>query len=87
MKSVDPRSPETTLIVPTEIPTSSGQVPLDLLLTTSQVAAILRVSVETVKKWRQRDGQGPEYIQFPGGSIRYRLSTIMQFLQDFTVKP
>ena len=87
MKLVQPRSPETTRVAPTENPISSGQVQLDPILTTRQVAAILGVSSETVKKWRQRAGRGPEYIQYPGGLIGYRLSTIMHFLQDFTVEP
>jgi hypothetical protein len=57
------------------------------MLTTEQAAAILRVSPDTTKKWRQRPGKGPEFVRFPGGAIRYRLSTIMKFLENCTVQP
>jgi hypothetical protein len=40
-----------------------------------------------MKKWRQRPGKGPEFVRYPGGAIRYRLSTIMKFLEDCTVQP
>jgi hypothetical protein len=72
---------------PPETPIANRQMPEDTLLTTSQAAAILRVSTETLKKWRQRPGRGPEFIRYPGGSVRYRLSAILKFLADCTVQP
>ena len=60
--------------------------PLDLMLTTSQAAELLRISPETMKKWRQRH-KGPNYVRFDGGVVRYPLSSILQYLQDHTVEP
>jgi hypothetical protein len=72
-------------VPPPETPIAVGQIPGDPLLTTRQAAAILSDSPETLKKWRQRPGKGPEFIKYPSGAIRYRLSTIMQFLASCTV--
>ena len=72
---------------PTETPIAVGRIKLDPILTTRQAAAILRVLPDTMKKWRQRPGKGPEFVRYPGGAIRYRLSTIMKFLEDCTVQP
>ena|GEM_PF-768930 len=72
---------------PTETPIAVGRIKLDPMLTTEQAAAILRVPPDTMKKWRQRPGKGPEFVRYPGGAIRYRLSRIMKFLEDCTVQP
>ncbi len=60
------------------------KIPVERMLTTNQVAAILNVSAETLKKWRQRR-QGLTYACYSDGAIRYRLSDIMKFLEDSTV--
>jgi hypothetical protein len=39
---------------PPEQPIASQPIPVERLLTTRQVAAILNVEVETLKKWRRR---------------------------------
>jgi hypothetical protein len=57
------------------------------MLTTGQAAAIIDVEPDTLKKWRQRDGKGPIFIRYPTGTIRYRLSSLLKFLADCTVKP
>jgi len=72
---------------PLESSIAAGQMPVNPLLTTRQAAAILSVSLDTLKKWRQRPGKGPEFIRYPSGAIRYRLSTILKFLADSTVQP
>ncbi len=61
-------------------------IPTDRMLNTRRAAKILGETHEVLKKWRQRD-QGPEYARFPNGDIRYRLSTLLQFLEDHTVRP
>ena len=49
-------------------------------------AAILGVSVEVMKKWRQR-GTGPDYIQYEGnGPVRYTLSALMNFRAAHTIR-
>lgn len=48
-------------------------------------AAILGVSVELMKKWRQR-GRGPDYIQYEGnGPVRYTLNSLLEFRATHTV--
>ena len=59
---------------------------VDRLLTTRQAAMILGHSYETVKKWRSRD-KGPAYVKLPTGSVRYRLSVLLKFLNDNTIQP
>jgi hypothetical protein len=61
-------------------------IPTDRMLNTWDAAKILGETHEVLKKWRQRD-QGPEYIRFPNGDIRYRLSTLLKFIEDHTVRP
>lgn len=69
-------------VPPPEIPVAVTQIPMDPFLTARKAAAVLRVSTETLMKWRQPPGKGPEFVKFPGGAVRYRLSAIMKFLQD-----
>jgi hypothetical protein len=63
-----------------------AEIPTDRMLTTKQAATILGMAAETLKKWRQR-GTGPKYLRFPDGTIRYRLSVIMKFLEECIVEP
>jgi hypothetical protein len=65
---------------PPEQPVSLPPITFDPLLTTKQVAVILNVSVETLKKWRQRR-KNLIFLRLPSGAIRYRLSTVTTFLQ------
>jgi hypothetical protein len=57
--------------------------PTDRLIATPSAAYILGVTDEVLKKWRQRS-QGPEFVRFPNGDIRYRLSTLLKFMEDHT---
>jgi hypothetical protein len=61
-------------------------IPTDRALDTRAAAKILGETHEVLKKWRQRD-QGPGYIRFPNGDIRYRLSRLLKFMEDHTVRP
>jgi excisionase family DNA binding protein len=67
-----------------EEPLQLAEIPMDRMLTTKQAAVILNVSVDKLKKWRQR-GKVPQFVRYPGGAIRYPLSAFMQFLKDCTV--
>jgi hypothetical protein len=73
-------------IAPCEQPMTLQPLPVDPALTTKQAAPILNESFETLKKWRQK-GVGPAYIRYESGAIRYRLSALMQYLNERTVKP
>jgi hypothetical protein len=49
------------------------------LFGTNGAAKILGLTVECLKKWRQRN-QGPDYLQYgPSGPVRYELSALMAF--------
>ncbi len=60
--------------------------PKDPLLPTKIAAGILGKSEEALKKWRSRS-VGPRYIRFHDGTIRYRLSDLLKYLDDHTVNP
>lgn len=60
--------------------------PIDPMLTTYQAAELLRVSPETMKKWRQRH-KGPVFVRFDGGVVRYPLSSILHYLKEHTIQP
>lgn len=58
---------------------------MEELLTSLEVAELLRVSAYTVKRWR-REGTGPKHIVV-GGLIRYRRSDVEAYLEGNTVTP
>jgi hypothetical protein len=64
-----------------EQPIALQPIPVELYLTTRQVAVILNVSVETQKKWRRR-GKGPAFLKLNSGAIRYQLEAVQQYLND-----
>jgi hypothetical protein len=74
------RSAVASPAAPPEEPVSLPPITSDPLLTAKQVAVILNVSVETLKKWRKRR-KNLIFLRFPGGAIRYRLSTVTTFLE------
>ncbi len=45
----------------------------------------MNVSVETLKKWRQR-GLGPAFIKYHNGAVRYSLIVVLQFVSDCTIE-
>jgi hypothetical protein len=66
-------------------PRTSIVAPQDPLLTTPEAGLILKASVEALKKWRQR-GVGPIFIKYESGAVRYRLSVLLQYVNDSTVR-
>jgi len=59
----------------------------DPVVGTRGAAIILGVSIDQVKKWRQR-GQGPEYYQFEeGGPIRYSINALNRYKAAHLVIP
>ena len=63
-------------------PTVEGIDPGETLLTTEEVATYLRVTSQTLMKWR-RDGEGPPFIRLgggPRGRIRFRWMDLMDWL-------
>lgn len=77
-------TPRSTAAHPQQ-PSTSTVPPGDHLLTTREAAVIIKVSVEALNKWRQR-GLGPTFIKYPSGAVRYRLSVVLQFVNDCTAK-
>ena len=57
----------------------------DLVLTESEAARQLRVSVTGLRKWR-RDGTGPRYVRLGGRLIRYRVPDIENWLESNAVE-
>lgn len=53
---------------------------LEPLLTSAEVAALLRVSPSTLSRWRDR-GEGPAWIDL-GGMPRYALEDVAAFRDD-----
>jgi predicted DNA-binding transcriptional regulator AlpA len=53
---------------------------LEALLTSREVAAILRVSPSTLSRWRDR-GEGPAWVDL-GGMPRYQLDEIRSWVKD-----
>ena len=55
------------------------------LLSQRQLADILGVSCRTIEGWR-RDGTGPEYCRINGRLVRYRLGTVLEWVQSHSFK-
>ncbi len=56
-----------------------------VVLTQKDVAAFLKVSVGTVKRWRM-DGRGPKFSRLGGRLPRYRMADVQAFLVSTTVQ-
>ena len=58
------------------------------LLNEKEIAAALRVSLQTVRQMR-RFGGGPEFFKLNGKSVRYPLSSLQQYITSnlMTVTP
>ncbi len=58
----------------------------DPVLDSQGAAFVLGVSVDLLKKWRQRR-QGPDYIQYgAGGSVRYEVKALLEFRDAYRVR-
>ena len=53
------------------------------LLTSREVADLLRVSVPTLARWRASD-QGPPFVQLEG-SIRYQREAVQRWIDERTL--
>jgi excisionase family DNA binding protein len=60
------------------------------LLTTEEVAALLRVKKNTIEKWRQRPGRGPRFLKFgsdgASGRVRYTREAVDEYLEKAEAK-
>ena len=56
----------------------------DVLLTESQAAQLLQISIRTLQAWRLRRS-GPPYVQL-GRAVRYRISDLMGWIDSNTVR-
>lgn len=56
------------------------------MFTEEQFAEKLSVPVEEVTRWREA-GVGPEYVELPGGTVRYTQGAIDEFLDGHTKTP
>lgn len=60
----------------------AGQpVTLDALNTDRQVAAYLKTSVPTMRRWRA-EGVGPKWIRIGKSSIRYTRESVLDFIAE-----
>lgn len=71
---------------PVVVPAATAPIAMDPLLTKFQVSDLLDESFEVLEKWRKRPGRGPEFIRYPTGEVRYRLSAVMKFIEEHTVR-
>jgi excisionase family DNA binding protein len=62
------------------MPTQNTKQLIDEILTLDEVAAILKISVATIRKWRS-EGCGPPGFRV-GKYVRFRLSGVEQFIAD-----
>lgn len=61
-----------------------GQPPLskdpEQLLLTKEAAAVLRMTPRALENWR-RQGNGPPYIRISHRCVRYRVGTLIEWIQ------
>ncbi len=57
---------------------------MDRIITEREAAKLAGWSCDALIKWR-REGRGPQYIRV-GRSIRYRLSDLLDWIEEHTVK-
>lgn len=60
------------------------RIELDPMLTEKQAADYLGRKPRALNKWRQR-GIGPRFVRYPDGVIRYRLSVLEAFRDEYIV--
>ena len=58
----------------------------DKLLTTKEVADMLRLTENVLSIWRHR-GEGPKYFKISRRAVRYRESDIQDWMQLLAVEP
>ena len=55
----------------------------DGYLSENELAALLKVSKRTIQRWRS-SGEGPPFIRVGARSIRYQLSSCMEWAEERT---
>jgi predicted DNA-binding transcriptional regulator AlpA len=65
--------------------TANGVNASDALLTETQAAQVLSLSIRTLQSWRGK-GSGPDFIR-AGRAVRYRRSDIQDWVTSNTVSP
>jgi|GEM_PF-1122596 predicted DNA-binding transcriptional regulator AlpA len=55
-------------------------------LTPGEVAALLRISKWTLQSWRN-EGQGPCFLKLGWHTVRYPLSSLMDYLESTASRP
>ena len=53
---------------------------LKALMTEHEVAAVLRISLATIRRWRQQE-TGPDFIKL-GSSVRYSQDAVLSWLHS-----
>lgn len=59
---------------------------MDDFLTEQEVADSLRISRQTLQKWRA-DSCGPNYVLLGRRTVRYRKADIMKWVEESTKEP
>ena len=73
--------------MPSQPPFDPDLFPLGLesLISQRQLEKILAVPSRRIESWR-RDGTGPEYCRINGRLVRYRLGTLLDWVQRHSFK-
>ncbi len=68
-------------------------LPADLqdrrMLREAEVSQLAGVSLQTLRNWRSdplKRSRGPQYYKLPGGSVRYRLSEVLAWIDSSRVE-
>ena len=56
------------------------------LMTPKEAAAMLRVSISTLRSWRKA-GKGPPVVQLGPGSYRYSMDAVEKYINSHTSEP
>jgi hypothetical protein len=76
-----------TFPLPSAVPGVPEELATYRLLTSAEAALLLAVPVATLRTWRsRRRGYGPRAVQV-GGSVRYRLTDLMAWIDEHTETP
>ncbi|MFI0719157.1 helix-turn-helix transcriptional regulator [Streptomyces sp. NPDC021224] len=80
-----PQDPE---IFMTNLEETQGYLPASQLLTTEEVARLLRVDPSSVRRWRaERPPQGPPFIRLSERVVLYDVNDLQAWLDDRRTAP
>lgn len=63
------------------------QLPNSALLTEYEVAALARISTNTLAAWRRRSKHPLQWFTLPGGFVRYRAGDVKMYLASGAPRP